>query len=100
MNSYIGPLVKELNDAYRGWKIPTKHEIFKTVYVRLCIGSVVCEIRKLCGHTARLGYNKCLKKFPTESFGRKPDFSGYNRTDWEMRTKEKHKDACTELLKC
>ena len=106
MNSYIGPLVKELNNAYRGWKIPTKHEIFKTVYVRLCIGSVVCDIpatRKLCGflgHTARLGCNKCLKEFPTESFGKKPDFSGYNRTDWEMRTKEKHKDACTELLKC
>ena len=86
--------------------IPTKHPVLKTVYVRLCIGSVVCEIpatRKLCGflgHSAHFGCNKCLKEFPTESFGRKPDFSGYNRADWEMRTKEKHKDICSQLLQC
>jgi len=34
MNSFIAPLVKELDDAYRGWMIPTKHPIIKTVCVR------------------------------------------------------------------
>ena len=106
MNSFVAPLVKELNDAYKGWMIPTKHPFLKSVYVRLCIGSVVCDIpatRKLCGflgHSARFGCNKCLKEFPTESFGRKPDFSGYNRSDWEMRTKDHHKNVCSEWLKC
>ena len=41
-----------------------------------------------------------LKEFPTESFGRKPDFSAYNRSDWEMRTKGHHKNVCSEWLKC
>ena len=69
MNSFIGPLVKELNSAYKGWCIPTNHPILKTVIVRLCIGCVTCDIpatRKLCGffgHSAKLGCNKCLKQF-------------------------------------
>jgi len=55
MNSFVGPLVKELNSAYRGWRIPTNHSILKTVFVRLCIGCVTCDIpatRKLCGFLA------------------------------------------------
>ena len=52
------------------------------------------------GHSARLGCNKCVKEFPTESFGKKPDFSGYERTEWEVRTKDKHKQVCSRLLQC
>jgi len=104
MNSFVSPLVKELSDAYRGWVIPTKHPVLKTVYIRLCVGSVVCDIpatRKLCGflgHSAHFGCNKCLTEFPTESFGKKPDFSGYNRSDWEIRTKETYKDVCSNVI--
>lgn len=58
MNSFIGPLVQELNSAYKGWKIPTNHPILKHVTVRLCVGCISSDIpatRKLCGflgHTA------------------------------------------------
>ena len=106
MNSFIAPLVQELNHAFKGWVIPTRHPILKTVSIRLCLGVVVCDIpatRKLCGflgHSARLGCNKCLKEFPTESFGKKPDFSGYERTEWEARTKRKHREICSKLLEC
>ena len=76
IKSFIALLVQELNSAYNGWMIP-KHPVLKSVCVRLCVGSVVCDIpatRKLCGflgHTACLGCNKCLKEFPK-------DFSGFN----------------------
>lgn len=106
MNPFIAPLVQELNDAFKGWVIATNHPILKTVCIRLCVGIVVCDIpatRKLCGflgHSARLGCNKCVKEFPTESFGKKPDFSGYERTEWEVRTKDKHKQVCSRLLQC
>ena len=53
------------------------------------------------GHSARLGCYKCLKEFPTELFGRKFDFSGHNRSDWVVRTKDHHhKSVCSEWLKC
>ena len=29
MNSFIGPLVNELNSAYRGWRIPHKPPCFE-----------------------------------------------------------------------
>lgn len=105
MNSFIAPLVQELDDAFKGWVIPTNHSVLKTVCIRLCIGCIVSDVpatRKICGflgHTARLGCNKCLKEFPVSSFAEKPNFSGYNRSDWEVRTKTDHKMKCQQLLK-
>ena len=52
MNSYIGPLVQDLQSAYRGWQIPTNHPFLKYVTVRLCVGIIACDIpatRKLVG---------------------------------------------------
>ena len=103
MNSFIGPLVQELNSAYNGWKIPTNHPVLKHVTVRLCVGCVSSDIpatRKLCGflgHAARLGCNKCLTSFPTARFGEKPDFSGFNRDEWDLRTKNGHISSCMEI---
>ena len=103
MNSFIGSLVQELNSAYKGWKIPTNHPMLKHVTVRLCVGWISSDIpatRKLCGflgHSARLGCNKCLKSFPTARFGEKPDFSGFNREDWELRTKSNHISSCSKI---
>lgn len=104
VNSYIAPLVQELNNAYQGWIINTKHSTVKTVRIRACLGCVTCDIpasRKICGflgHTARLGCNKCLKEFPTASFGEKPNFAGYDRDQWILRTVSSHRASCAELL--
>lgn len=103
MNSFIGPLVNELNSACKGWCIPTKHPVLKSVVVRLCIGCITCDIpatRKLCGflgHSATLGCNKCLKKFLRVEGGDKRDYSGFNRSEWEFRTKLTHVSNCEEI---
>ena len=103
MNSYIGPLVQDLQSVYRGWQIPTNHPFLKYVTVRLCVGIIACDIpatRKLVGflgHSAKLGCNKCLKEFPTDACSGNNDYSGYNREEWEPRTKEGHERACLEL---
>ena len=53
-------------------------------------------------HTAEKGCFKCHKSFPTESFGEKPDYSGFDRENWKDRTHNevfeagmKHKHAKT-----
>ena len=43
------------------------------------------------GHAALKGCSRCLKSFPTESLGQKPDYSGFNRSGWPKRTTEDHK---------
>lgn len=104
VNSYIAPLVQELNDAYKGWTIPLKRGGASSVHIRACFGCITCDIpasRKICGflgHAARLGCNKCLKEFPTGSFGDKPNYAGYDRELWEVRTAESHKEKCMNLL--
>jgi len=103
MNLFIGPLVNELNNAFKGWHIPTNHPVLKSVLIRLCIGCVTCDIpatRKLCGcfgHAAKLGCNKCLKEFPSIEGGDKRDYSGFNRDEWELRTKSSHISSCEEI---
>ena len=35
-----------------------------------------------------VGCNKCYKEFPRAHFGDKPDFSGFNRSEWEEKTND------------
>ena len=92
--NYIGPLVQDLQSAYKGRQIPTNHPILKYVTVRLCVGVIACDIpatRKLVGflgHSAKLGCNKCLKEFPTDGSSGNNDYSGYNREEWEPRSRK------------
>ena len=105
LNSYLAPLVLELENAYHGWSIPVKHDQFKTVSVRACIGCVTCDVpatRKVCGflgHTARLGCSKCLKVFPVSAFGEKPNFAGYNTDNWIPRSAEDTEPGVWSYLK-
>ena len=46
---------------------------------------------------SKLGRNKCLKEFPTSEFNGKIDYSGYNREEWKLRTKEGHENTLLEL---
>ena len=72
----------------------------RLVLVRAVLLCVVCDIpaaRKVCGflgHRALLGCSRCLKLFPTENVGDKPDYSGFNRSDWEPRTPDHHRSFC------
>ena len=66
------------------------------VLVRAALLCTACDIpaaRKVSGfvgHSALHGCSKCLKTFPTACFGDKPDYTGFDRTLWEMRSKESH----------
>lgn len=41
------------------------------------------------GHNAALGCNKCLKKFNVQ-FSQATDYSGYDKDDWSLRSREQH----------
>ena len=43
------------------------------------------------GHAASKGCSRCLKSFPTDGFGQKTDFSGFDRDMWPQRTVEEHR---------
>lgn len=90
INSYLSPLVEDLNFLFHGVTLGSS-----TVRALLaCICSDLPATRKLCGflsHSASLGCSKCLKSFPSHSFGDKLDYSGFNSLNWEVRNNEAHK---------
>ena len=101
INSYLTPLVLELQEAWRhGFSFLTPNN--QTVHIKLCVSCATCDIpanRKVCGfvsHNAALGCNKCLKKFEVK-FGQLSNFSGYNRDSWQLRSKEQHKSGLEKI---
>ena len=79
-----------------------------SVVVRAALICVACDIpaaRKVCGfvsHNALLGCSKCLKPFPTTSFGEKPDYSGFDKINWTPRSSKLHSivtmHICTKFV--
>ena len=66
------------------------------VLLRAALVCVACDIpasRKVSGfvgHNAFLACSKCLKTFPTNSFGEKADFTGSDRENWPTRSNNLH----------
>ena len=64
------------------------------------LSCIVCDLpatRKVCGFlgvNATKGCSKCLKSFPTFSFGSKPDYSGYQFENWTSQTHRDHYQKC------
>lgn len=109
INSYLAPLVHELNEFYIGVTLPCicqDGKSYQSVLIRLCLICVACDmpaLRKVCGFlsfNALQGCTRCLKTFPTKEFGEKPDFSGYNRTLWPVRDLAIHRQKCSEYVNC
>lgn len=96
VNTYLSPLVQELQLLYHGIISPNSNCPSGTTTFRAvlsCIGSDLPATRKICGflsYNATKGCSKCLKEFPTMSFGEKPDYSGYDCDNWEARKLESH----------
>lgn len=96
INSYLTPLVEELTDLWRGVILDNgKNQL---VLVRAALICVACDIpaaRKVCGfvgHQAHRGCSRCLKSFPTENFGEKADYSGFNRDSWTLRDQKSYRE--------
>ena len=94
MNSYLRPLVKELNQLWDG--VMMQCASGTPVIVRAALICTACDIpaaRKVSGflgHSAYRACSRCLKPFPTKAFGEKADFSGFDRNLWPPRSKDSH----------
>lgn len=96
INTYLTPLVDEMKKLYYGVTFKNPSSFFGSTTLRAIISCVACDLpatRKVCGFSsfsATLGCSKCKKRFPTEVFGDKPDYSGYDVDNWEKRSHKEH----------
>ena len=94
ISPFLNPLVDDLLQLWEGVRVSTNAiSTFTLRAALLCFISDIPATRKVCGFPgfrARLGCSKCLKQFPCEGFGERTDYSGYERSNWVIRTKEQH----------
>lgn len=104
INSFLQPLVNELKLLWEGVCVNIPNKV--TIIIRAALICVACDIpaaRKVCGflgHRATLGCSKCLLRFPTESFGDKPDYSNFARNQWKLRTNSHHRSEALSHNAC
>ena len=94
INSFLEPLVKDLLKLWKGIQMETPEGEQLVHAVLLCATSDVPASRKLggfLGHTALKGCSHCLKSFPTANFGESNDYSGFDRSTWEKRSADNHR---------
>ena len=95
MNSYLVPLVDELKKLWSGVIMQSASGV--PVLVRSALVCTSCDIpasRKVSGfvgHSAYRACSRCLKPFPTERFGQKPDYTGTDRSSWPPRSLDVHR---------
>ena len=105
INTYLKPLVDELQELYKGVVLPCSSGYLKQRHVRACVVCLAADIpasHKMCGflgHSARLGCNKCYKSFLSDhaTFDEKPNYGGFDRETWEPRTMSRHQESCLEI---
>ena len=103
LNSYLEPLVEELNELWTGIKfIVNTNKKRITVTVRAALLCVSCDLpagSKVCGflgHNSTLGCTRCLKKFSgTVRTGM--NFSGFDRSKWKKRELSQYQKDIKEI---
>ena len=105
LNSYLKPLVEELNELWTGINfIVNNNQKYVTVTVRAALLCVACDLpagRKVCGflgHNATLGCTRCLKEF-SGTVGCM-NYSGFDRSKWVKRDLVKHQGNIREINSC
>ena len=102
INSYLTPLVSELLKLWNGVQMPVP--VGHSEFVRCALMCVGCDLpagRKVCGflgHSANLGCTRCYASF-SRGFGCQ-DYSGFDRSQWRLRTNEQHRKDVNDILKC
>lgn len=102
LNSYIEPLVNELNVLWQGKNLNIHGHSKKLV--RCALLCAACDLpagRKLCGflsYNAHNGCTRCWKKF-SGAVG-SMDYSGFDRDNWMLKTTEEHRVTASEIESC
>ncbi|XP_022102683.1 uncharacterized protein LOC110985747 [Acanthaster planci] len=109
LNSFLEPVVKELNALWKGVQISTPCEVMTIQGALMCCSADLPANRKLCGflsHSASLFCSKCLKKAPnvqtgeTDKVGRpkmKNDYGGFERKTWPPRDNNSHRRCVAQV---
>ena len=103
INSFLDPLVNELNAFWQGKELHVHGETSKKV-IRCALLCASCDLpagRKLCGflsYNAHYGCSRCLKFF--SGTAGEMDYSGFDRDNWPKRTVAQHRMVASEIQKC
>ena len=93
INSYLDPLVTDLKQLWKGVTVKING---RPTAIRAALSCLACDVpaaRKVggfVGHNGNMGCSKCLKQFPVEKFGENPDYSGFDKSEWEPRNHGTH----------
>ena len=104
MNSFLSPLVQELQEFWHVVMIKYENHPLKQVCIRAALTCCTCDVpavRKLwgfVGHSATMGCSKCAKQFLYDHAAHKLDFSGYDHEKWPIRTSSTHREVCNKCL--
>lgn len=94
INSYLDPIVSDLNKLWNGVEIGGK-----TIHAALiAVGCDLPAARKIAGffsYTANKGCSRCYCEF-SHGFGDN-DYSGFDRSLWPPRSNEQHRKNVAEL---
>ena len=104
INSYLLPLVTELNELWEGVQLKHAGSDIPAKF-RCTLLGVACDLpaaRKCCGflsYSANLGCSRCFQKF-SRGFGNRNNYADFNRQSWELRTNARHRSDVVKVLKC
>jgi hypothetical protein len=87
LNPFMAPIVEELKEFRIGQVV----DRFIVQAFLTCTANDNPAARRLSGFSSFCSYNgcyKCNKVFPSNGFGKGMDYSGYDISNWEPRTKE------------
>ena len=103
VNSYLEPLVKELNQLWDNGiniKVQSAHVLVKSAL--LCVSCNIPASRKVCGflgHGAKLGCSKCFKMFPSTSQGLgSVSYAGFDDENYPLRNASLHREHAQKAL--
>ena len=99
IHSFLEPVVDDLLKLWEGVQIATAKGNQMVRAVLLCNSSDIPARRKVggfVGHAALTGCSRCLRNFETARFSEKPNYGGFNPSEWPERTPEQHKQKGVE----
>ena len=93
INTYLKPLIDDMKQLWHGVDVRINGSSKRIRAALSCLACDVPAARKVggfVGHRGKRGCNRCFKLFPTQHFGDTPDYSGFNKSEWEPRSHAVH----------